>query len=51
MRGADPDAGGSPYLAAKVDEARDACPGRRPAPARGAPTAVETQGRPRLLKG
>ena len=49
MRSADPDAGGSPYLAAKIDEARDVLVGSLRRQAR--PTAVEAPGRPRLLKG
>ena len=49
MRSADPDAGGSPYLAAKIDEARDVLVGGLRRQAR--PAAVEAPGRPRLLKG
>jgi hypothetical protein len=49
MRSADPDAGGSPYLAAKIDEARDVLVGALRRQAK--PAAVETPGRPRLLKG
>jgi hypothetical protein len=49
MRGVDPDARGSPYLAAKIDEARDVLVGTLRQHAR--PVAIETPGRPRLLKG
>lgn len=49
MRSADPDNGGSPYLAAKIDEARDVLVSALRRQAR--PAAVETPGRPRLLKG
>lgn len=49
MRSADPDAGGSPYLAAKIDEARDVIVGALRRQAK--PAAVEAPGRPRLLKG
>jgi len=49
MRGADPDGGGSPYLAARIDAARDVLVGVLRSRAR--PATAEAQGRPRLLRG
>ena len=49
MRGADPDTGGSLYLAARIDEARDVMVGALRRHTK--PAGVETTGRPRLLKG
>ena len=49
MRSADPEAGGSPYLAAKIDEARDLLVGALRRPAK--PAVIEAAGRPRLSKG
>lgn len=49
MRGADPDTGGSPYLADKIDDARDVLVGALRRPAK--PAVIEGAGRPRLSKG